>query len=232
MLPGMHILTVEDEPEMAELLRQTLSEEGHHVTLAVDGTQALDLARSFRFDLIVLDLMLPGKDGFEVARQLRETFVKTPILVLTARDAASDIVRALDAGADDYLTKPFSLNVFLARVRAVSRRGDIPQPVRLHAGNLTLDTATREVTRAGNQIALTPREYNLLTLLMRNKGRVLSRSSIVEAVWGYNAEIEENTLDVFIRLLRNKIDVPGNPRLIRTVRGVGYALQDTQEQQY
>jgi DNA-binding response OmpR family regulator len=229
MLPGMHILTVEDEPEMAELLRQTLSEEGHHVTLAVDGTQALELARGFRFDLIVLDLMLPGKDGFEVARQLRETSVQTPILVLTARDSSSDIVRALDAGADDYLTKPFSLDVFLARVRAVSRRGDIPQPVRLHAGNLTLDTATREVTRAGNQIALTPREYNLLALLMRNKGRVLSRCSIVEAVWGYNAEIEENTLDVFIRLLRNKIDVPGNPRLIRTVRGVGYALQDAQE---
>jgi DNA-binding response OmpR family regulator len=227
----MHILTVEDEPEMAELLRQTLSEEGHHVTLAVDGTQALHLARSFRFDLIVLDLMLPGKDGFEVARQLRETPVKTPVLVLTARDSSSDIVRALDAGADDYLTKPFSLDVFLARVRAVSRRGDIPQSVRLQAGNLMLDTATREVTRAGNQITLTPREYNLLALLMRNKGRVLSRSSIVEAVWGYNAEIEENTLDVFIRLLRNKIDLPGHPRLIRTVRGVGYSLQDAPQEQ-
>lgn len=217
---------MEDEPEIAELIRQTLAEEGHCVTLAGDGGQVTSIAQSFHFDLIVLDLMLPGKDGFEIARELRAASVKTPILVLTARDSSADIVKALDAGADDYLTKPFSLDVFLARVRAVSRRGDIPQSVRLQAGDLTLDTATREVVRGGKQIALTPREYNLLALLMRNQGRVLSRSSIVEAVWGFDSEIEENTLAVFIRLLRAKIESPGSPQLIRTVRGVGYTLRD------
>jgi DNA-binding response OmpR family regulator len=170
--------------------------------------------------------MLPGKDGFEVARRLRAASVKTPILVLTARDSSADIVKALDAGADDYLIKPFSLDVFLARVRAVSRRGDIPQPVRLQVGDLMLDTATREVVRGGKQIALTPREYNLLALLMRNHGRVLTRASIVEAVWGFDSEIEENTLAVFIRLLRGKIESDGSPQLIRTVRGVGYTLRD------
>ncbi|MDQ2842306.1 MAG: response regulator transcription factor [Acidobacteriota bacterium] len=224
----MHILTVEDEPAMAELLQSALSEEGHFVTLATDGQQALNLARGARFDLIVLDLMLPVKDGFTVARQLRQARVQTPLLVLTARDSSADIVRALDEGADDYLTKPFSLDVFLARVRAVSRRGEIPQAVRLHAGALSLNTATREVAREGRQIALTPREYSLLELLMRNKGRVLSRNAIVEAIWGFDTDIEENTLDVFMRLLRNKIEVPEAPKLIRTVRGIGYSLQDEQ----
>ena len=225
----MQILAVEDEPSMAELLKSALSEEGHHVTLASNGQHGLQLAMTNRFDLIVLDLMLPRKDGFEVARQLRAAHVQTPLLVLTARDSPSDIVRALDVGADDYLTKPFSLEVFLARVRAVSRRGDIPQPVRLEAGGVTLNTATREVKRDGKPVALTPREYNLLTLLLRNKGRVLPRSAIIEAVWGFNAEIEENTLDVFIRLLRNKIESPGASKLIRTVRGIGYCVQEVHE---
>jgi DNA-binding response OmpR family regulator len=225
----MHILTVEDEPSMAGLLRSVLTEEGHQVALAHDGQQALDFAESTRFDLIVLDLMLPRKDGFEVARQLRRANIRTPLLVLTARDSPADIVRALDSGADDYLTKPFSLEVFLARVRAVSRRGDIPQPVCLRAGTLSLDTGTREVTRSGNRIGLTPREFSLLELLMRHKGRVLSRSIIVEQIWGFEAEIEDNTLDVFIRLLRNKIELPEAPRLIRTVRGIGYSLQDDPE---
>jgi DNA-binding response OmpR family regulator len=224
----MHILAVEDEPAMAELLESALTEEGHLVTLAKDGQQGLRTALANHFDLIVLDLMLPGKDGFEVARLLRRAHVQTPLLVLTARDAPGDIVRALDEGADDYLTKPFSLDVFLARVRAVSRRGDIPQPVCLEVGSLTLNTASREVRREGKQIALTPREYSLLELLMRNKGRVLLRSGIVEAVWGFDAEIEENTLDAFIRLLRNKIDLAGTPKLIRTIRGIGYSMQDVE----
>ncbi len=224
----MHILTVEDEPAMAELLQSALSEEGHIVTLAADGAHALQLARAGRFDLIVLDLMLPRVDGFEVARLLRHARIRTPVLILTARDSPADIVRALDGGADDYLIKPFSLDVFLARVRAVSRRGEIPQPVSLSAGALTLNTANRAVTRNGRDISLTPREYSLLELLMRHKGRVLSRSSIVEAIWGFDSEIEENTLDVFIRLLRNKIELPDAPRLIRTVRGIGYCLQENQ----
>jgi two-component system OmpR family response regulator len=222
----MHILAVEDEPAMAQLLYSALTEEGHVVTLASNGNDALQIALAGRFDLIVLDLMLPGKDGFEVTRQLRRAHAQTPLLILTARDAPRDMVRALDEGADDYLIKPFSLDVFLARVRAVSRRGDIPQPVCLEASGLALNTASRQVTRAKRQITLTPREYSLLELLMRNKGRVLSRSSIVEAVWGFDADIEENTLDAFIRLLRMKIEEPGMPRLIRTVRGVGYAIQE------
>lgn len=212
---------------MAELLKSALSDEGHFVTLAIDGEQALHFAQSSRFDLIVLDLMLPRKSGFEVARELRRTLIQTPLLVLTARDSPGDIVRALDGGADDYLTKPFSLEVFLARVRAVSRRGEIAQPVCLNAGALSLNTATREVTRGGRQILLTPREFSILELLMRHKGRVLSRSVIVERVWGFDAGIEENTLDVFIRLLRNKVEIPEAPRLIRTVRGIGYSLQDS-----
>jgi DNA-binding response OmpR family regulator len=222
----MQILAVEDEPAMADLLQSALSDEGHLVTLATDGRQALALAQSGRFDLLVLDLLLPGIDGFEVARQLRRARIRTPILVLTAKDGPRDIVTALDAGADDYLTKPFSLEVFLARVRAVSRRGEIPQPVCLETAGLNMNTATREVTRAGRQILLTPREYSLLELLMRHKGRVLPRSNIVEAIWGFDTEIEENTLDAFIRLLRNKIEIAGAPRLIRTVRGIGYSLAE------
>jgi DNA-binding response OmpR family regulator len=224
----MQILAVEDEPAMADLLQSVLSDEGHLVTLATDGQQGLALAQSGRFDLLVLDLLLPGIDGFEVARQLRRAHIRTPILVLTARDRSQDIVAALDAGADDYLTKPFSLEVFLARVRAVSRRGEIPQAVCLEAAGLNLNTATREVKRAGRQIFLTPREYSLLELLMRHQGRVLPRSTIVEAVWGFDTEIEENTLDAFIRLLRNKIEIAGTPRLIRTVRGIGYSLTEHQ----
>jgi len=222
----MHILTVEDEPAMAELLQSALSDEGHIVTLAGDGQHALQLARASRFDLIVLDLMLPRLDGFQVAKQLRQARIRTPVLILTARDSPADIVRALDGGADDYLTKPFSLDVFLARVRAVSRRGEIPQPVSLSAGALSLNTATRAVMRNGKHISLTPREYSLLELLMRHKGRVLSRSSILEAIWGFDADVEENTLDVFIKLLRNKIELLDAPRLIRTVRGIGYCLQE------
>ncbi|MBV9678985.1 MAG: response regulator transcription factor [Acidobacteriaceae bacterium] len=222
----MHILIAEDEPAMAELLQSALSEESYLVTPAINGEQALELGYGSHFDLIVLDLMLPKVDGFEVLLRLRKTGVQTPILVLTARDAPADIVKALDSGADDYLTKPFSLDIFLARVRAVSRRGDIPQPLCLQAGDLILNTATREVIRNDKQISLTPREYSLLQLLMRHKGRVLARSTIVEAIWGYDSDVEENTLDAFIRLLRHKIEFPETPKLIRTVRGIGYCLQE------
>jgi two-component system, OmpR family, response regulator len=222
----MHILAVEDEPAMAELLQSALSEEGYLVTLATDGRKALQFGQAIRFDLIVLDLMLPEMNGFEVVQRIRKARIQTPILVLTARDASADIVKALDSGADDYLTKPFSLDVLLARVRAVSRRGEIPQPLCLQAGNLTLNTATRQVTRDEREVVLTPREYSLLELLMRHKGRVLSRTAMVEAIWGHDSDVEENTLDVFIRLLRQKVELPEAPKLIRTVRGVGYCLQE------
>lgn len=221
----MQVLAVEDEPAMAMLLHSVLSEEGHQVTVAHRGDDGLSIARSNLFDIIILDVMLPGLDGFEVARRLRKDHIQTPILVLTARDAPEDIVKALDGGADDYLTKPFSLPVFLARVRAVGRRGSIPQPVCLQAGALTLNTSTRQVERDGNTIPLTPREFCLLEVLLKNKGRVLPRSRIVQAVWGYDAEVEDNTLDAFIRLLRQKVERGDRPKLIRTVRGVGYCLQ-------
>jgi DNA-binding response OmpR family regulator len=224
----MLILVVEDEPGMASLLHSILTEEGHTVWGAKRGDEALSMALHTTFDLIVLDLMIPGLDGFAVAQKLREARVQTPLLVLTARHASTDIVKALDLGADDYLTKPFSLEVFLARVRAVTRRGSIPIPVCLEAGVLVLNTSTREVTRGGESVALTPREYSLLELLLRNKGRVLSRSTIVETIWGYDTEITDNTLDVFIRSLRLKIELEGSPKLIRTVRGVGYCLQDSE----
>jgi DNA-binding response OmpR family regulator len=223
----MLILVVEDEPGMASLLHLILTEEGHTVAVAKRGDEALSMGLNTAFDLIVLDLMIPGIDGFAVAQKLRESRVQTPLLVLTARRASTDIVKALDQGADDYLTKPFPLAVFLARVRAVTRRGSIPIPVCLEAGALMLNTSTREVTRGGEPVSLTPREYSLLELLLRNKARVVSRSTIVETIWGYDTEITDNTLDVFIRSLRSKIELEGTPRLIRTVRGVGYCLQDS-----
>lgn len=222
----MHVLAVEDEPGMARLLRSSLAEEGYQVTLATDGATALELGCTGAFDVIVLDLMLPRLDGMSVARRLRERRIQTPVLVLTARDTDADLVAALDVGVDDYLTKPFSLEVLLARIRAVSRRGPISQPVCLEFAGLRLNTATREITRCGKDIALTPREYSLLELLMKHHGRVLLRHQIVEAVWGFDSEIEENTLDAFIRLLRNKIELPGEQRILHTVRGVGYSLRE------
>jgi DNA-binding response OmpR family regulator len=225
----MYILVVEDEPSMADLLQTALSEEGHTVALAQDGQSALDLLRDGSFDLAVLDLMLPGISGLNVIRRVRAAGSRTPILVLTALDATADIVRGLDEGADDYLTKPFPLDVLLARVRAVSRRGEIPQPVCFQFAGLSLNTSTREVIRDGRSISLTPREYSLLELLIRNRGRVVTRDRIVEAVWGFDADIEENTLDAYIRLLRNKIETESAPRLIHTVRGVGYSLRESHQ---
>ena len=211
---------------MAELLLSALTEEGHAVTTAADGKIALELGKTGQFDVIVLDIMLPGLNGMELTRRWREAGVRTPVLILTARDAAADIVGALDCGADDYLTKPFSLEVLLARIRAVSRRGQITQPVRLELGGLILDTDTRDVTRDGRRIFLSPREYSLLELLMRNRGRVVTRDRIIESVWGFLSDIEENTLDAYIRLLRNKVDIGDEARLIQTVRGVGYCLRE------
>ena len=198
----MQVLVVEDEQRMAELLRRTLQEEGHHVIVASDGREGFEIARCSPFDVIILDVMLPGMDGMTVARQLRESRVQTPILMLTARDAPSDIVKGLDCGADDYLTKPFSIDILLARVRAVSRRGAVARPVWLEIGGVKLDPASRRVTRDGQVLGLTPREYKLLELLMRNPGRAISRDTILESVWGFGSEVNENTLEVFMRQLR------------------------------
>jgi two-component system OmpR family response regulator len=220
----MRILVVEDESRMAELLRRGLNEEGHSVTVATDGREGFRLSRQGAFDLILLDVMLPGMDGISLARRLRAGRNQTPILILTARDGTKDVIDGLDAGADDYLTKPFSFDELFARVRAVSRRGPIPRPVCMSVSDLSLNQSTREVERGGRLVPLTRTEFSLLEMLMRHAGRVIERDKLIEGVWGIGAEIESNTLDVFMRLLRSKIELPGKARLIRTVRGVGYVL--------
>ena len=221
----MHVLVVEDERRMADLLRKTLVEEGHQVVVSGDGREAYEIARSANFDVIVLDVMLPGMDGMTVARRLRDAKNKTPVLMLTARDATADIVKGLDAGADDYLVKPFSIDVLLARLRAVSRRGEIPRPALLKVANVTLDPASHRVTRGREAVSLTPREYRLLELLMRNAGRAVSRDTILESVWGLASDVTENTVEVFVRALRLKVD-KREPRLIQTIRGYGYMMRE------
>jgi two-component system response regulator MprA len=223
----MRVLIIEDERGMAELLKKGLEEENHRVALAFDGLEGLELARTYEFDAIVLDLMLPRVDGFEVARRLRHAGNQTPILMLTARDAVPDIVKGLDRGADDYLTKPFSFEVLLARLRAVARRGSAPRPTCLRVADLTLDPTARQALRGQREIRLSPTEYRLLELLMRRAGRVVTRTAIVEAVWGLENDIEENTLDAFVRLLRGKVDKGFSTKLIQTVRGVGYCLRES-----
>jgi two-component system OmpR family response regulator len=220
----MQILVIEDEARMASLLKTGLTEEGHNVIIAHDGTVGFEMAGASRFDVIVLDMMLPGIDGIMVASRLRAARNETPILALTARDAPPDIIRGLDAGVDDYITKPFPFEILLARLRAVSRRGVIPQPVVLRVADLTLDPSTRKVTRGAAEINLTAREFSLLELLMRNVGRVLERERILESVWGFDAEVKKNTLEAFVRLLRLKVDAH-RPKLIQTVRGIGYSLR-------
>jgi two-component system, OmpR family, response regulator len=221
----MQILVVEDERRMAELLERTLHEDGHQIVVAYDGREGLEIARSSPFDVILLDVMLPMLDGLAVARRLREGRNQTPVLMLTARDAPADIVNGLDSGADDYLVKPFSIDVLLARLRAVSRRGVIARPTCLEIADVKLDPASRQVTRADQALSLTPREYRLLELLMRNSGRAVSRDTILESVWGFDSEVSENTLEVFMRLLRVKVD-NREPKLIQTVRGFGYMMRE------
>jgi two-component system, OmpR family, copper resistance phosphate regulon response regulator CusR len=220
------ILVVEDERRMAQVLRKGLEEESHVVQLAGDGSAALELAENSTFDLILLDVMLPGVNGIEVARQLRESRQQVPILMLTARDTVPDVVKGLDAGADDYLTKPFSFAVLFARIRALERRAvEVPKLV-LRVADLVLDIAQRRVFRGTREVSLTPKEFRLLEFLMRNEGRVASRRAIVDFVWGPAAEnVEENTLDAFVRLLRRKIDEGEDVKLIHTMRGFGYCLE-------
>jgi DNA-binding response OmpR family regulator len=222
---AMRILVVEDETRMSTLLQQGLVEEGHFVHVANDGREGLETALSTAFDVIVLDVLLPRMDGFSVVKRLRQASNNTPILLLTARDRMSDVVNGLDAGADDYLTKPFAFEILLARLRAVGRRGPIPQSVFLKCADLCMDSTTRRVTRGDQLINLTPTEYSLLDVLLRNAGRPVSRSVMLQSVWGFDTEVEENTVEAFVRLLRNKIDAPFASKLIHTVRGFGYCLQ-------
>ena len=222
----MLILIVEDDRKLARLLKKGLDEQSHSVTVAFDGAEGLEAAQYGEFDVLVLDVMLPGLDGFSIVRRLRAAGSTTPILLLTARDAPEDVVVGLDAGADDYLTKPFSFKILLARLRALSRRKSVEPRTQLQASHLLLDPASREVKCGGSLISLTRIEFMILEMLMRNAGRVITRARLTEAVWGYDREIESNILDVYIRQLRSKIDLPDSPKLIHTIRGVGYALRE------
>jgi DNA-binding response OmpR family regulator len=221
----MNLLIVEDEARMSALLRKGLTEEGHIATCASDGAEGLALARSYDFDVIILDVMMPKLSGYELAKRLREGKVRTPILMLTARDAVPDIIRGLDLGADDYMTKPFSFSELIARLRAIKRRSLPPDQTTLQIADLVFNPASREVTRADQSVTLTRTEYNLLERLMYRAGKVVSRRSLIESVWGFDRDIEENTLDAFMHLLRNKIDPPGRAKLIHTVRGIGYMIR-------
>jgi len=220
----MNILVAEDEKGMAHILKRGLEEEGYAVSLASDGPAALTSAKTARFDMILLDVMLPGLNGIEVARRLREAQRSTPILMLTARDTVPDIVKGLDAGADDYLTKPFSFAVLLARIRALERRSSDSPAHSLRVADLVLNVLERRVFRGPREIHLTPTEFRLLEFLMRQVGRVATRPAILDAVWGPSENVEENTLDAFVRLLRRKIDDNQPIKLIHTQRGFGYSL--------
>src|SRR5450631_1700212 len=221
----MRILIVEDDQRLARQLKKGLEEQGHMVNLAFDGLDGLETARAGTFDVLVLDVMLPHLDGFGIVRRLRSSGSKSPILMLTARDSAEDIVTGLDAGADDYLTKPFALKVLLARLRALSRRKEVEPSTHLQIGDLMLDPAEHTVKRGGSAISLTRTEFVLLETLMRNSGRVVTRDRLIEAVWGNEREVESNTLDVYVRQLRSKVEPSSSRKFIQTIRGVGYAMR-------
>jgi DNA-binding response OmpR family regulator len=223
----MRLLVAEDDRKVASFIRQGLEEEGYAVEIAPDGATALDLVLAGPpYDLVVLDVMLPRQDGFAVLKRMREHRIDTPVLFLTARDTVPDRVAGLDLGADDYLTKPFSFDELLARIRALLRRGHGQRSSLLRVTDLTLDPATREVTRGTRKVELTVREYALLEFLMRNVGRVQTRAMLTEHVWGLSFDPESNVVDVYVGYLRRKVDGPGERRLIHTIRGAGYVLRD------
>jgi two-component system OmpR family response regulator len=221
----MRALIVEDEVKMAGLLRRGLSEEGYSTDVALDGERALALANAAEYDVIVLDVMLPGIDGFEVCRRLRGAGVRAPALMLTARDAVEDRAAGLDSGADDYLVKPFSFAELHARLRALARRGPIEQPVILEVGDLRIDPRSREAWRGEVKVDLSAKGFALLETLMRRPGQVVSRFDLLEHAWDDSYENRSNIVDVYVRYLRRKIDRPFGVRSIETVRGAGYRLR-------
>jgi DNA-binding response OmpR family regulator len=223
----MYLLLVEDERRLAQVVRRVLEEEGHTVDLAHDGEDGLAMARDGSHDVIVLDVLLPGMDGIALCQTLRRERLDTPVLLLTALDSVDDRVRGLDAGADDYLPKPFAFQELLARLRALGRRKvQAREATQINVDGLTLDLRRRRADREGRAIELSPKEFSLLELLMRNQGRVLTRTQILDHIWGYDYAADSNLVDVYVAYLRRKVDRGGSRRLIRTVRGVGYALGD------
>ena len=222
----MRVLVVEDEIKMASLIRRGLRSEGLAADVAIKGEDALWMAGSTGYDAIVLDVMLPGIDGFETCRRLREQGIWAPVLMLTARDAVDDRVAGLDGGADDYLTKPFSFAELLARLRALARRGPVERPAVLEVGDLRLDPAARRVWRGETEVSLSAKEFQLLETFMRHPGEVLSRYQLLEHAWDYDYENRSNIVDVYVRYLRDKIDRPFGLSTLETVRGAGYRLDD------
>lgn len=222
----MRVLVVEDEPKTASYLRKGLSENGFVVDVAREGEQALAFVETSAYDIVILDIMLPGRDGWSVLSQVRARGDHTPVICLTARDAVDDRVRGLRAGADDYLTKPFAFSELLARIHTVLRRSPHVAPDRIRVADLEIDVARQRAVRTGRRLDLTPKEFLLLTLLARNAGHVLSRTAISEQVWDMNFDCDTNVVDVHVRRLRSKVDDPFPVKLIRTVRGVGYSLDD------
>jgi two-component system OmpR family response regulator len=222
----MRVLIVEDHVKMAALIQRGLRKEAMAVDVTGNGEDALWMAQATEYDAIVLDVMLPGVDGFEVCRRLRKEGVWAPILMLTARDAVRDRVSGLDSGADDYLTKPFSYAELLARLRALMRRGPVERPAELRVGDLRLDPARRQVWRGDTEVQLSPKEFALLETFMRRPGDVLSRFQLLEHAWDYDYENRSNVVDSYVRLLRRKIDRPFGIESIETVRGAGYRLRE------
>ncbi len=223
----MKILLVEDEPGVAAMINKGLTEEGHEVTIAPDGRIGLDMATAHQFNLLILDVMLPGLNGIELCRQLRQNKNQTPILMLTALGTTENVVSGLDAGADDYLTKPFKFRELNARIRSLARRGLSSEPVELLSlADLVMDLSAKTVTRNGAEVSLTSTEYRLLEYLLRNKNRVVSRLDMLEHVWGIDFNMGTNVVDVYVNYLRKKIDKPGPVRLIQTVIGMGYVMKE------
>jgi len=222
----MRILVIEDDRKMASILQEALERQLHRVVVASSGPEGFDVARGHQFETILLDAMLPGMDGFSVAKSLRESNVVTPIVMLTARDAISDVVRGLDSGVDDYLTKPFAFAELFARIRAVTRRPANPPAVLLQIADLSVDPIAHTACRGARKINLTRTEFLIIEFMLRNPRRVLQRDSIINAVWGYEDTVENNTLDVFMKQLRSKIDHGYGTKLIHTVRGIGFQLSD------
>jgi two-component system OmpR family response regulator len=222
----MRVLVVDDEPKLSALVARALREDGHAADVAAHGDDALWMAQAAPYDAIVLDVMLPGIDGFEVLRRLRAKEIWTPVLMLTARDAIVDRIDGLDGGADDYLTKPFSFDELLARLRAIARRGPVERPTIVEVGDLSLDPAARRAWRGAVELSLTAREFTILELFMRRPGLVLTRLQLLEGAWDMAFESRSNIVDVYIRYLREKVDRPYGKTSIETVRGVGYRLRE------
>tara|TARA_B100002049_G_C16033028_1_gene355438 strand:+ start:126 stop:809 length:684 start_codon:yes stop_codon:yes gene_type:complete len=222
----MKVLIVEDEHRIAKAIKEGLEDEGYAVDCAYDGSEGYSSASADDYDAIVMDVMMPEMSGYEVAKKLRDDGNNTPILLLTARDQDSDIVAGLDSGADDYLAKPFSFEVLLARIRSLLRRPESRIESRLVVGDLTLDSVSKTVSRSGKVIELSAKEFSILEYLMRNKGRVVSKEMIMKHVWDFDADILPNNVEVFVSYIRNKIDKPFSSPLLHTVRGFGYKLED------